>query len=47
MTLKSSRSLAAVMVSIFLVGSTYVHAKPNSKGADSAIVVANNTSYRS
>ena len=39
MTLKSSRSLAAVMVSIFLVGSTYVHAKPNSKGAGSAIVV--------
>ena len=39
MTLKSSRSLAAVLISIFLVGSTYVHAKPNSKGADSAIVV--------
>ena len=39
MTLKSSRSLAALLVSIFLVGSTYVHAKPNSKGADSSIVV--------
>ena len=39
MTLKSSRSLAAVLISIFLVGSTHVHAKPNSKGADSAIVV--------
>ena len=39
MTLKSSRSLAAVLISIFLVGSTHVHAKPNSKGDDSAIVV--------
>ena len=39
MTLKSSRSLAAVLISIFLVGSTYVQAKPNSKGAGSAIVV--------
>ena len=47
MTLKSSHSLAALLVSIFLVGSTYVHAKPNSKGADSSIVVGTLTNVDS
>ena len=39
MKLKSSRTVAAVLIGIFFVGSAKVYAKPNSKGADSAIVV--------
>ena len=39
MTVKLFGSIAAVVISIFFIDSVSVHAKPNSKGADSAIVV--------
>ena len=39
MTVKSFGSITAVVFSIFFINSVSVQAKPNSKGADSAIVV--------
>ena len=39
MTVKLFGSIAAVVISIFFIDSVSVQAKPNSKGADSAIVV--------
>ena len=39
MTVQSFRPIAAVLVSMFFIGSVNVLAKPNSKGADSSIVV--------
>ena len=39
MKLKSFCTVAAVLIGIFFVSSANVYAKPNSKGADSAIVV--------
>ena len=47
MKLKSSRTVAAVLIGILFIGSANVYAKPNSKGADSAIVVGTLTSVDS